>query len=56
MAVEIRQLVIKCEVRSDASSPADPAPAEARNRPLSRDLVAAIDRRIDEALRRARER
>lgn len=56
MPVEIRELVIKCEVRSDVAERPPTASMAARGRPLSRELLAAIDRRVDEALRRARER
>jgi hypothetical protein len=55
MAVEIRQLVIKCEVRGEGERDVAPAVAQAV-RALERRLLQAVDRRVEDALRRARER
>ncbi|MFW5834192.1 MAG: DUF5908 family protein [Pseudomonadota bacterium] len=55
MTVEIGQLVIKCEVQGGGDREVAPAVAQAL-RALERRLLASVDRRVDEALRRARER
>lgn len=55
MTVEIRELVIRCEVRGDDAKATNEAVAEAV-RTLRRDLARRVDQRVDEALRRSRER
>lgn len=55
MAVEIRELVIKCEVRGPAAAKEAPLSGQLL-RNLRRELLQACDRRIEEALRRLQER
>ncbi len=55
MTVEIRELVIRCEVHGDDVKSANEAVAQAV-RTLRRELARRVDQRVDEALRRRRER